>query len=143
MATTQQSSKVPTQKSDTGTPSTETKNESQNEPKKVAVYNPNLGLTGKRVGGPYLDELELKAAEVRRAEVEGREPDFNNMAGSAGVPLLNSEQMAALLGGGDMEVARMIDAHENDPNLGPNPLTYVDAVGNPEYDKDVSSGNKV
>lgn len=60
-----------------------------------ALYNPNDGLTG-RDGGPYLDIEEAKRAEIRRAEVEGREPDFENLPPSAGIQLVTA---TALLNG--------------------------------------------
>jgi hypothetical protein len=55
---------------------------------KVKLYNVNDGLTG-RTGGPYLDQEQANQAEIRRAEIEGREPDLNGMqpyAGSVLVP---------------------------------------------------------
>jgi hypothetical protein len=97
----------------------------------VNVYNPNTGL-GKRVGGPFLDELELEEAERRRAIMEGREPDYTNMAGSAGVPLYTAGQMASALAGGRPEAADMIDANADNPNVGPNPIGKVNVAGNPD-----------
>ena len=41
------------------------------------LYNAAEGLTG-RDGGPYLDRELALAAEIRRAQIEGREPDLNN-----------------------------------------------------------------
>lgn len=59
-----------------------------------ALFNANDGLTG-RDGGPYLDEQEAVAAEVRRAKIEGREPDLDNPPASAGIVLLNAGQVLA------------------------------------------------
>lgn len=95
---------------------------------KEAVYNPNTGL-GVRVGGPFLDDIELRTAEKRRAEIEGREPDYTNMAGAAGVPLYTAGQMANAFGGGHPAVAHMIEDNANNPKVGPNPVTEVDLVG--------------
>lgn len=98
----------------------------------VPLYNPNDGLHG-RTGGPYLDELELKEAEIRRAAAENREPNFDNMAGSAGVRLVTAEQLASAtvistvsVTGQDnaSAVADMIDHLAHTPNVGPQPV-YV------------------
>jgi hypothetical protein len=95
---------------------------------KEAVYNPNTGL-GVRVGGPYLDDIELREAEKRRAAIEHREPDYENMAGCAGVPLYTAGQMANAFGGGHPAVAQMIEDNKDNPKVGPNPVTEVDLVG--------------
>lgn len=55
----------------------------------VKLYNPNDGLTG-RDGGPYLDQVEMHDAETRRAVVEKRDPDYNNLQPTAGVPLVTA-----------------------------------------------------
>jgi hypothetical protein len=60
------------------------------------LYNPHDGLTG-RDGGPYLDQVERKYAEERRAQVEGREPDFENAPATAGTPLVTSGQLVNML----------------------------------------------
>ena len=57
--------------------------------KDVDLYNPHEGLTG-RDGGPYLDLEEAKAAETRRAQVEGRKPDYSKPGSSAGIPLVTA-----------------------------------------------------
>lgn len=88
------------------------------------VYNPNAGLRP-RVGGPYLDNLELEDAEKRRAVLEGREPDYTNMAGSAGVPLVTSAELANMVGGGNPAVADFIDDNADNDQLGPTPLGEV------------------
>ena len=93
----------------------------------VPVYNPNAGLSP-RVGGPYLDQLELERAEVQRAVVEKRNPDFTNMAGTAGVPLMTAGQVANLHGGSPA-LADFIEAHADDEKLGPTPVTTVPLVG--------------
>lgn len=96
--------------------------------KKEAVFNPNTGL-GVRVGGPFLDDLELEAAERRRAVIENRKPDYTNMAGAAGVPLYTAGQMANAFGGGHPAVAHMIEDNADNDGVGPNPVTHVDLVG--------------
>lgn len=60
--------------------------------KKVDLYNPNDGLTG-RDGGPYLDLEEARLAEERRARAEGRKPDFDTVHGYAGMPLVTAGQL--------------------------------------------------
>lgn len=50
-------------------------------------YNANDGVFG-RTGGPYLDIEQDKAEEIRRASIEGREPDFDNLQASAGTLLV-------------------------------------------------------
>ena len=87
------------------------------------VYNPNAGLRP-RVGGPYLDNLELEESERRRAIVEGRKPDYKNMAGTAGVPLMTAGQVANLHGG-DPALADFIDDNKDNPKLGPTPVGEV------------------
>lgn len=56
------------------------------------LYNPNDRLTG-RDGGPYLDQEQAKAAEVIRAQREGREPDLENPGAYAGIPLSTADQL--------------------------------------------------
>lgn len=60
----------------------------------VPLYNPNDGLYG-RGGGPYLDEEQAREAEIRRARVEGREPDLENPGAYAGIQLQTAAQMIA------------------------------------------------
>lgn len=60
----------------------------------VPLYNPNDGLYG-RGGGPYLDEEQAREAEIRRARVEGREPDLDNPGAYAGIQLQTAAQMIA------------------------------------------------
>ena len=57
----------------------------------VDLYNINDGVHG-RDGGPYLDVEQAKAEEVRRAAIEGREPDFTNLV-SVGAPLVTADQL--------------------------------------------------
>lgn len=45
----------------------------------------------------YLDVEQRKAAEIDRAAVEGREPDFDNLPASQGTPYRSVEQLAAEL----------------------------------------------
>lgn len=59
-----------------------------------ALYNANDGLTG-RGGGPYLDQEEQRLAEIRRAKIEGREPDFENPGASSGTVLVTADQLLA------------------------------------------------
>jgi hypothetical protein len=60
--------------------------------KKVDLYNPNDGLLG-RDGGPYLDQVEAAQAEIRRAAVEGREPDLENPGPYSGIHLVTAGQL--------------------------------------------------
>lgn len=62
---------------------------------KVDLFNPHAGLTG-RDGGPYLDQEERRLAEVRRAAIEDREPDFDNAPATAGTPLVTAGELAAM-----------------------------------------------
>lgn len=59
-----------------------------------ALYNPNDSTTG-RHGGTYLDLEEAKEAEKRRAAVEGRAPNFDNIEPTAGIPLVSAAQILA------------------------------------------------
>lgn len=45
-----------------------------------------------------LIEESVKAAEIKRAELEGREPDFDNPAGIAGVVLNPGESVTGEFG---------------------------------------------
>ena len=62
----------------------------------IPLFNPNDGLTG-RNGGPYLDEVQAQQDEVRRAKVEGREPDLEKPGANAGIQLSTAAQMLASL----------------------------------------------
>jgi len=95
----------------------------------VAMYNPNAGLVP-RVGGPYLDNLENERAEVQRAVFENREPDFTNMAGSAGVTLVTAGQLANMhTSSNPAALGEFIEAHKDDDKLGPTPITTVPMAG--------------
>jgi hypothetical protein len=94
------------------------------------LYNPNDGLHG-RTGGPYLDQLELIETEKKRAAVEGREPDFNNLQGSAGVRLVTAQELASMnvtttvsvSSASNVEAAaEMIEHLAHNPNIGPVPV---------------------
>ena len=61
------------------------------------LFNPNDNVTG-RDGGPYLDEVEARSAEARRAVVEDREPDFDNPPATAGMPLVTAGRQAHMVG---------------------------------------------
>lgn len=58
------------------------------------LYNANDGITG-RDGGPYLDQVEARHAEDRRAEVEGRDPDYSTMPLGPGVVYVTAAQLLA------------------------------------------------
>ena len=62
-------------------------------PDKVDLFNAQEG-THKRLPGRYLDDVEREQAEKARARVEGREPDYDNLPGTAGVPLVRREALA-------------------------------------------------
>lgn len=61
------------------------------------MYNANDGLAG-RTGGPYLDIEMAKQAEIARAVVEDREPNFETMASSASIPLVTADQLISQAG---------------------------------------------
>lgn len=61
------------------------------------LFNPNDNVTG-RDGGPYLDEVEARNAEARRAVVEDREPDFDSPPATAGIPLVTAGRQAQTVG---------------------------------------------
>lgn len=63
----------------------------------VPLFNANDRLTG-RDGGPYMDIEQAKLAEVRRAEVEGREPDLENPPAFAGIQLNTAGQQEFTIG---------------------------------------------
>lgn len=58
------------------------------------LFNANDGLTG-RDGGPYLDEVEMRDAEKRRAAVENRKPDLENPGPTAGTYLVPGSYLLA------------------------------------------------
>lgn len=62
------------------------------------LYNANDGLTG-RTGGPYLDIEQAKQAEIQRAKVEDREPNFDTMAASAGIQLVTAKHLINTVAG--------------------------------------------
>lgn len=96
---------------------------------KVPLYNIHAGIT-RRVGGPFLDELELEEAERRRAIVEGRAPDYTNMAGSAGVPLVTAGELAQAHQADTRGLTQFIDENAGNKSKGPTPVTEADAKGN-------------
>jgi len=68
------------------------------EPKTATVDTSNaeqvdfyLKNSFRRQPGIYSDDEERKAAEVVRAEVEGREPDLDNAPAIAGTPLVTQD----------------------------------------------------
>lgn len=54
----------------------------------VKMYDVNQGFG--RDGGPYMDEVDRRQAEVNRARVEGREPDLDNPPPIAGTQLVDA-----------------------------------------------------
>jgi hypothetical protein len=57
-----------------------------------AFYISSHGIRG-RDGGPYFDDLDREAAEVRRAKAEGREPDLDNPPPTVGTHLVTANQL--------------------------------------------------
>lgn len=108
------------------------------------LFNVNDGPNG-RTGGPYLDQIELRDAEIRRAAAEGREPDFTNMIGTPGVPLVTAAELAARHHAQPSEHDKpMLDAtgvliNADNPEVGANPMTYSPG---PELES-VNSGTAV
>jgi hypothetical protein len=92
------------------------------------LFNPNDGLTG-RDGGPYLDQVEMQQAEERRAKVEEREPDYDNLQPTAGVPLVTAATLASTYNStaipsqsGRDPMAEVVNAVADNPDVGPTPL---------------------
>ena len=54
---------------------------------KVELYDAAKGRSP-RTGGPYLDEIAAEEAEIRRAKIEGREPDLANPPATVGTVLV-------------------------------------------------------
>lgn len=61
------------------------------------LYNAQNGVAG-RDGGPYLDQVEARRAEEIRAQVENRDPDYDNPPATAGQPLVTAEELVRLHG---------------------------------------------
>lgn len=76
--------------SETSTQPEEPKVETKTED--IKFFNIHDGLRG-RDGGPYLDQMEVQQAEIQRAKVEGREPDFDKPGSSAGTPLVTIDKV--------------------------------------------------
>lgn len=88
------------------------------------LFNLNDSITG-RDGGPYLDEEEAREAEIRRARIEGREPDLEKPPATAGIPLVTSSELLStttinnipsqdgVVGASDLLVKGAVD----DPNV--------------------------
>lgn len=87
------------------------------------LFNPNDGLTG-RDGGPYLDEVQAQQDEIKRAKVEGREPDLDNPGANAGIQLSTAQQMLHTL-----TVA-------NNPSMDHKLTSAVDKVWKDAFDAD-------
>lgn len=58
----------------------------------VDLYNVNEGVHG-RTGGPYLDDVQARAEEDRRALIEGREPNYDDLQPFVGVQLVNKQRL--------------------------------------------------
>jgi hypothetical protein len=58
----------------------------------VDLYDANKGKS-KRTGGPYRDEIEAEQAELIRAKMENRDPDFDNPGPYAGTRLVPKSQL--------------------------------------------------
>lgn len=111
--------------------------------KEFKLYNPHDGLTG-RDGGPYLDIVERERAEVARAKVEDREPNFDEAPAIAGTPLVTGAQLAFMANPSSVPsqssndpAARAIDAMaENDdfPTTSVTTVEMTDLSQRPEYD---------
>lgn len=57
----------------------------------VNLYDVNAGFG--RDGGPYMDDIEREQAEIRRAAIEGREPDLANPGPTAGTVLVSAQTL--------------------------------------------------
>lgn len=87
------------------------------------LFNPNDSITG-RDGGPYLDEEEAREAEIRRARVEGREPDLEKPPATAGIPLVTSSEL--------LSTATINNIPSQDGVVGASDLLVKGAVENPD-----------
>lgn len=87
------------------------------------LFNPNDSITG-RDGGPYLDEEEAREAEIRRARVEGREPDLEKPPATAGIPLVTSSEL--------LSIATINNIPSQDGVVGASDLLVKGAVENPD-----------
>jgi len=87
------------------------------------LFNPNDSITG-RDGGPYLDEEEAREAEIRRARVEGREPDLEKPPVTAGIPLVTSSEL--------LSTATINNIPSQDGVVGASDLLIKGAVENPD-----------
>lgn len=62
--------------------------------KNVPFMNEHDGIHG-RIPGQYEDIHERELAEIARARVEDREPDFKNLPATAGTPLITKDRQLA------------------------------------------------
>ena len=91
------------------------------------LFNVNDGPNG-RDGGPYLDQVQQRDAEIARAAAEGREPDFENMVSSPGVQLVTAEQLVKMHHMQPSEQdkplldATAVLANVDNPDVGANPV---------------------
>lgn len=70
----------------------ETQEETQEDDGSIKLYDANQGRTP-RTGGPYVDEIERRQAEILRAQVEGREPDLDNPPPTVGTQLVTQDKL--------------------------------------------------
>lgn len=91
---------------------------------------------GNRPGGPYLDDLQLREAETRRAMVEGREPDYSAESLAAGSPAVPMVPAAVIIDASPMSgvtssavVNAITDAALDDSNDEVVPVAVVDSYG--------------
>lgn len=106
--------------------------------KDVNFYNQQDGARG-RDGGPYGDEEEARAAETRRAAIEGREPDYKNPGVTAGQPLVTASQLAPEYPPhrqGAPDLAEAIDAHADDETFLANPAQTLSVDTRTESDQE-------
>jgi hypothetical protein len=106
----------------------------------VHLYNAAHGKTP-RTGGPYLDDVEREEAEIRRAKVEGREPDLENPPASAGTVLVPKSALVER----DVDKNHLSDTVEvtNEPVASyevPVEVTEPDPT-QPDFDNDMSRVN--
>lgn len=64
----------------------------ENNEVSIDLYNANHGKAP-RTGGPYRDDIEQEQAELWRAKMENRDPDFDNPPASAGTVLVPKSQL--------------------------------------------------
>lgn len=110
------------------------------------LYNPHEGLTG-RDGGPYLDREEARLAEIRRAEIEGREPNLDNPPATGGIPLVTARQLVQMAGANSVPSqagynpdATAVDKLANDESFPATPHSTRDATDTEKEQRGVGAG---